>query len=250
MPSTKQMLNIDANAKTVKGQSQGYLTGVLYFAPGSLSGVNLCVHATDKCLELCLNTAGMGIFSNVQAARIAKTKQYLKDRKAFNAILEKNITSLVKKAAKNGFVPCVRLNGTSDIAWEHSGLMEKFPNIQFYDYTKNPHRMTTYLAGKMPKNYHLTFSLSENNMDSSMTILSQGGNVAMVFDTKKKESLPDTYLGYRVINGDESDLRFLDPKGVIVGLRAKGKARQDKSPNGFIQRVRNVTDKPKLKLAA
>jgi hypothetical protein len=57
--------------------------------------------------------------------------------------------------------------------------------------------------------------------------LSNGMNVAAVF-----HKVPETYLGRTVINGDETDLRFLDPKGVIVGLKAKGKAKKDTT--GFV----------------
>lgn len=229
----KQYLNIDANAKTVKGQKKGYMTGVLYLAPYNLSGKNVCPFASKDCSADCLNTAGRGAFSNVQQARLAKTKAFWADTQAFCNHIEKNIHSLITKAQKAGFKPCVRLNGTSDIAWEKYGIIQKFPKLQMYDYTKNPNRMMEYLEGKMPKNYHLTFSLSENNLHHAMNVLSMGGNVAMVFNTKKGKALPKTYYGYKVIDGDESDLRFLDKRGVIVGLRAKGKAR--KSVGGFVQ---------------
>lgn len=241
--ATKMYLNIDANAKTIKGQEFGYLTGLVYLAPSTLSGYNVCAFASRLCALECLNTAGMGVFSTVQKARIAKTKAYFADKKAFIATLAKNIVSLSKKAANKGLTPCVRLNGTSDLPWETSGLMQQFSGIQFYDYTKSPIRMRAFLAGKMPQNYHLTFSLSEDNMEIAKEILSKGGNVAMVFDTKKGKPLPTSYMGYRVIDGDKSDLRFLDDKNVIVGLRAKGKAKKD--TGGFVQKVNE-----NLKIAA
>jgi hypothetical protein len=154
-------------------------------------------------------------------------------------MLEKNIISLTKRASKNNLVPCVRLNGTSDISWENVGgefknLLNKFPYLQFYDYSKNNIRMERFLGGLMPKNYHLTFSLNESNMDTALKILKLGGNVAMVFDTKKGKALPKTHLGFKVVDGDLSDLRFLDKQGVVVGLRAKGKARKD-TTSGFVQ---------------
>jgi hypothetical protein len=105
--------------------------------------------------------------------------------------------------------------------------MQEFSDIQFYDYTPNLKRMTQFLNGELPANYHLTFSRKENNDTACFYVLANGGNVAMVFD-----EIPSTYNGFEVVNGDESDLRFLDKKGVIVGLKAKGKGRQDKS--GFV----------------
>jgi hypothetical protein len=139
------------------------------------------------------------------------------------------VKALVKKAEKQGLVPCVRLNGTSDIGWEGvaNDLMAEFSNVQWYDYTKIQARMMRYLEGKMPSNYHLTFSKSENNWDKCLEVLKHGGNVAAVFN-----KLPETFMGYAVIDGDKSDLRFLDPFNVIVGLKAKGMARKDKS--GFV----------------
>jgi len=230
----KYLLNVDQNAKTIKGQKKGYMTGVMYLAPYKLSGINVCAFASKGCAGACLNTAGRGIFSNVQKARVEKTKRYFADKPLFVADLEKDIQRLINKAKRNNLIPVVRLNGTSDLSWEATGIMAKFPKIKFYDYTKNPFRMRLFLQGKMPKNYHLTFSLSENNMVEAVEILTGGGNVAMVFDTPKSKAFPKTYKGFKVVDGDLSDLRFLDKKGVIVGLHAKGKARKD-TKSGFVQ---------------
>lgn len=214
------------------------MTGILYLAPSTLSGFNACLFATGECIKFCLNKAGLGIFSNVQKARIEKTKQFFENPAAFCAVLEKNIQALIRKAGREGFKPCVRLNGTSDIAWENTGLIQKFPAIPFYDYTKNPHRMREFLAGKMPANYHLTFSFSGHNEKDALEFLAAGGNVALVFAVKKGMPLPDSYMGYPVINGDETDVRFLDGKGVIVGLHAKGPARGVE--NAFIRAPKPV----------
>jgi len=231
MAKQQKLLNIDANAKTVKGQKKGYMTGILYLAPANLSGREVCAWRTPECSAFCLNTAGRGQFNTTQKSRIKKTKALFKDRAAFHAQLGKEIQALEKRAAKAGFKPCVRLNGTSDL--DFTPVINAFPHIQFYDYTKGSNRMLQYLEGKLPKNYHLTFSLSETNMTNALLALEAGGNVAVVFPTKKGKDLPKKYMGYKVVDGDESDLRFLDTKrrkgvkGVIVGLRAKGKARSE-----------------------
>ena len=247
---TNNLLNIDQNAKTIKGQKKGYMTGILYLAPANLSGYEVCPMRSAGCTAGCLNTAGRGVFSNVQKSRIEKTKQFFNNQTVFMDMLEKNIISLTKRASKNNLKPCVRLNGTSDISWENVGgefknLLNKFPHLQFYDYSKNNIRMERFLGGLMPKNYHLTFSLNENNMATALEILKLGGNVAMVFDTKTGKALPKTHLGFKVMDGDLSDLRFLDKQGIIVGLRAKGKARKD-TQSGFVQ----TTVKAPLKLVA
>lgn len=229
-----ELLNFDQNAKTVKGQKKGVLTGILYLAPASVSGINVCPNASEGCKSACLNTAGMGIFKPVQDARIRKTKALFADKAAFVAQLKKEIGFAMKRAAKKGMELAIRLNGTSDLPWENIFPMQEFPTLAFYDYTKSPLRMDKYLKGLMPKNYTLTFSLSETNMPIALTVLKQGGNVAMVFGTKDVKAFPKKHLGFRVINGDENDLRFKDPKNVIVALKMKGKAIYDES--GFVQK--------------
>jgi hypothetical protein len=261
------LLSISADAKTVKGEKQGYLTGILYLAPHTIAGIgNLCPDATKGCRAACLYTAGRGAFNSVQTARIAKTKRFKADRAGFMADLVKDIAALVRKAKRAGLIPVVRLNGTSDLPWENIGpvnydrdggrfqaanIMAAFPDVQFYDYTKSARRMASMLRGKVnmvesidwPSNYHLTFSRSECNDKDARIVLSQGGNVAVVFSTRKGEALPAMWHSYRVIDGDGSDARFaddggpqgqasLDHKGVVVGLRSKGRARKDTS--GFV----------------
>jgi hypothetical protein len=226
----KSLLSIDTNAKTVKGQRKGYLTGILYLAPDRLSGlINVCVHASDGCRQTCLYSAGRGAFNSVQKARIAKTAHYVKDRQAFLATLTENVASVIRKAKAKRMHPVIRLNGTSDIGWERYTVIQAFKTTRFYDYTKNYDRMLTFLDGKLPSNYSLTFSRSETNEAQCLEVLKRGGNVAVVFRSK---TLPTHWNGYPVINGDENDLRFLDPKGVVVGLTAKGKAKTDAT--GFV----------------
>ena len=170
----------------------------------------------------------MGVFSNVQTARISKSKFLIENRNEFLAQLEKELKNLHKRATKGAKI-AVRLNVLSDLPWHNLIDMESFPLINFYDYTPNPKRMIQFLRGGLPSNYHLTFSRKENNQQMVELIASMGGNIAAVFET-----LPDTYLGKRVIDGDETDLRFLDPRGIIVGLKAKGKGKKDAS--GFVIR--------------
>ena len=222
-----------ANAKIRKGEKIGFKTFGIHLAPASLSGFNVCKDASAGCAASCLNTAGMGAFSNVQLARIEKTRLFFKNKVAFLAQLIKEIAAAIKSAEKQGLTAVFRLNLTSDLPWEKIKLNDKtafqlFPQVTFYDYTKSPERMTAFLAGEMPKNYHLTFSKSETNGAIAESILKSGGNVAMVF----RKSLPSKWLGAEVINGDETDLRFLDGAGKIIGLVEKGKAKKDES--GFV----------------
>jgi hypothetical protein len=216
------------NTKTVKGEALGYMTFIMHLAPSTLSGYNTCPMASDGCAAACLNTAGRGRFTATQEARIRKTKWFFEDRESFMIQLVKDIRAAIRKANREGMIPVFRLNGTSDIRWEtvsftfegidFRNIMEFFGNVRFYDYTKLTNRRN------IPSNYHLTFSRSESNDAYVTTMLNRGYNVAVVFDV-----LPETYLGYKVIDGTETDLRFLDEKNVIVGLIAKGKAKKDNS---------------------
>lgn len=211
------------NYKTTKGEKLGVLTGILYLAPAKISGYEVCPRRSAGCTSACLFTAGMGAFSNVQQARINKTKWYFEDRPGFLTQLRKDIVALEKKAKKQNMKPAVRLNGTSDLDWTLSGIMNEFPHIQFYDYTKVLKR----LKKEVPANYHITFSRSESNETEAVEALGLGFNVAVVF----KEQ-PTKWKGYPVTSGDDTDVRFEDPKGYVIGLTAKGKAKKDLS--GFV----------------
>jgi hypothetical protein len=235
-------LSIDTNAKTVKGQSEGYLTGILYIAPANLSGYNTCALAEKAgCINACLNTAGLGgVYSSIQEARIKKARLFFEDRQLFMANIVKDIELLIKRAAAKGFTPLVRLNGTSDIKFENvtfehtfdNGktrivtIFEVFPEIQFYDYTKIPNR------DSLPANYDLTYSYSgvlsyQKYLDIA---IAKGMRIAAVFRTEKQ--IPKVYRGMVCIPGDNTDIRHIEPKGVIVALYAKGKAKKDTS--GFV----------------
>jgi hypothetical protein len=218
------------NTKTVKGEAMGYQTYIMHLAPSTLSGYNTCPMASTGCAAACLNTAWRGRFTTTQEARIRKTKWFFEDRETFMAQLVKDITTAIRKAGREGFVPVFRLNGTSDIRWEtvpvggFRNIMEMFPTVTFYDYTKLQNRRD------LPFNYHLTFSRSEENYAAVDMMMAAGYNVAIVFN-----ELPAVYNGYTVIDGTETDLRFLDEKGVVVGLLAKGKAKKDVS--GFTVQI-------------
>jgi hypothetical protein len=229
------------NPKTLKGQSVGYNTYILHLAPASLSGYNTCPKATEGCKDACLNTAGRGgMFKKgettnvIQQARIRKTKMFYENRAQFMSLLLKDIELAIKQSKKLGLTPVFRLNGTSDLSWEKyeildgRNIFQMFPDIQFYDYTKVLGRKVKHLS-----NYHLTFSAADGNDLDVVRALNEGLNVATVFGLKKSEPMIEQYNGLPVFNGDESDLRFLDPKGVIVGLYAKGKAKKDQT--GFVK---------------
>jgi hypothetical protein len=237
-----------SSAKIDKSKKQGYLSANLHLAPHKLSGYNVCASASPECIRLCLNISGHGGLckggmlthaelaagtrtNSVQVARVRRTKRYFEKRAEFMGEFLDDVARLQRKAKKLGAKPAMRPNGTSDIPWErvrvgnHANIMEAFPDVQFYDYTKRPNRKS------LPSNYHLTFSLAEDNEADAIKALENGMNVAVVF-----HKVPETFtLGgkvYPVIDGDAHDLRFLDPAGVIVGLKAKGNAKRDTS--GFV----------------
>lgn len=216
------------NTKIKKGEKLGWLTLGLSLSPFNLSGKNFCSHASIGCAAACLNTSGMGAFSNVQEARLKKSRFFIENRSDFLVQLNKEIAAGIRKAKKAGMKLAIRLNVLSDLPWENLIDMSAFPEVTFYDYTPNPQRMIAFINGKLPKNYHLTFSRKENNQAIVELIANMNGNIAAVF----AGALPSTYLGKPVINGDDTDLRFIDPRGVIVGLIAKGKGKKDKS--GFV----------------
>lgn len=226
------MLFTESNPKLEKGESLGYLSFGLHFAPHTISGYQVCASASAGCASACLYTSGHGKFTRTQNARIQKTKRFFEARSAFLQDMVKDMQACIRKAARQKLAPAFRLNLTSDIRWETvevqgtRNIMELFDGEVFYDYTKHPNRRD------IPKNYHLTFSRSENNHDKVTAAFESGMNVAIVFDVPKKKSLPETFWGRRVIDGRTHDLRFLDPQGVWVGLSALGDGKKDMS--GFV----------------
>lgn len=240
MTTTKRMpLLTTNNYKTQKGEGLGYMTYIMYMSPytANSKGINVCPFASRGCAAACLVGSGFGgMYSAVKQGRINRTEYYLSARQEFLLQLDKEIgKALVKNAGKA--IVTIRLNGTSDIAFEKmtvrdgKNLFELYPDTQFYDYTKNYKRFDNVL----PTNYHLTFSRSEINDKQAVGLLERGFNVAMVFENV----LPESYLGYKVINGDETDLRFKDGKNVIVGLKykkltGKGANNKEGAASGFV----------------
>ena len=224
------------NTKIVKGEKLGYLTKGIHFSPADKSGHEVCNWRSKGCTKACLDTAGRGQMQFTQDSRIAKTQRFFEDRIGFMAQLVTELGNAIKLATKKEMTAVFRPNLTSDLMFEEienadgQTLMQKFPDTQFYDYTKSFGRMAKFLNGHEPSNYHLTFSRSEHNDKLCEMVLEMGGNVAVVF----RDQLPVTWKGFEVINGDANDLRFLDKQGgYVVGLIEKGLAKQDET--GFVQ---------------
>lgn len=234
MKETKKPLLSTNNAKTIKGEKLGYLTYIMYMSPYKANSkrINVCAYASKGCAESCLVGSGHGSMSTVQKGRLRKTEYFLDNREGFLFQLKEEIEKAVKKHEGKEILT-IRLNGTSDISFENfrifegKNIFEVFPSVQFYDYTKN----WTRFDKELPSNYYLTFSRSETNHDKAMELLKRGINVAIVFD-----KLPETFEGFNVINADETDLRFLDERGVVCGLKYKkltGKGAGEKNKLAF-----------------
>jgi hypothetical protein len=231
----------ESNPKIKKGNKYPFLSAILHLSPADRSGFNTCPYASPGCKAACLNTSGHGQFDSTQRARIRKTHFLFNQTEEFMARLSKEIEAHIRKAGREGKGPALRLNGTSDISWsqyrverggeEFKNVFEAFPEVFFYDYTKVPSRLTS----NPYSNYHLTFSLSENNDRTAVKVIEQGFNVAAVLDVDLKEEFPATWGGFPLLDGTLHDLRFLDPKegGHIVGLKPKGKAKGEET--GFLR---------------
>jgi len=225
-----------ADAKTTKGNGDKYETAIMYMQPWKSAGINVCANAEIAgCIDGCLFTAGRGAFSNVQQSRAKKTAWFAADRDGFMAQLIVDVTKFIKYCGKQGVTPVIRLNGTSDIRWEripvgdYAHIFAAFPDVQWYDYTKIANRKCDNIS-----NYHLTFSYSAANPLYAKQVkiaMDKGMNMAVVW--RSVSVIPDNFMGRNVVSGDADDLRFLDPKGVMVSLYAKGRAKKDTS--GFVQ---------------
>lgn len=233
----KSLLGFNTNAKTVKGEKIGYYTGILYLAPSDISGYQICPMAKKAlCENPCLFTSGRGAFNNIRNARIEKTKYFFENRVNFMINLYKDIEKGIRKARKLNQELLIRLNGTSDIRWEnvsfiyngdhYNNIMECFPTVQFYDYTKIPNRIN------LPSNYDITFSFSNaiTFQKYNDIAIKNRNRIAVVF--RHEKNIPKLFKGLNVIGGDNSDVRHIEDKNVIVALYAKGKGKKDYS--GFI----------------
>jgi hypothetical protein len=227
------MLRLDGNAKTIKGNARGFKTAILYLTPANGSGSNMCaLAALALCIDPCLNTAGRGAMSNVQMARLRKTLFWLQFQAEAIAMIKREIAKFDAQCKREGFTLLVRLNGTSDIRWENYGIIQMFPTVQFYDYTKIPNRRN------VPANYDLTFSYSGvAGFQQYVEVAKKNGNrLAVVFRNRgivdRMLANGSTFHGLPVVDGDDTDIRHLDPQGAVVALYAKGKARHDNS--GFV----------------
>jgi hypothetical protein len=225
------------NPKAIKAQKLGWMNAINYMAPHRSAGVgDLCGNASPECIKLCLgeHSGNAALYPTVMQSRIRKAQWFMRDRKAFLAEMAQHIANAKRQAHKARLKLCVRLNGATDLAWEglSPSTFSDNPGIQFVDYTKSVKRALAHAAGRMPSNYHLTFSRSETNEADCRAVLAAGGTVAVVSSC----AMPTRYLGARVVDGDLSDLRHLDPRGVCVWLSPKG-AKAKASKGGFVVRA-------------
>ena len=229
-----KLLSVNSNPKIDKSNkvSNKYWSCIMHLRPIS---TKICPYQDiAKCKDACLNTAGLGgVYPSIQKARQKKTDLFLNDRDEFMRVLVKDINTFIRACKRKDKRPAIRLNGTSDIQWEYieideyENIFAMFPEVQFYDYTKIPTRKIDHIP-----NYHLTWSYSEANDKYAKMFDKVPNNKAVVF---KNKILPSMFKGLKVIDGDTHDMRFLDEPNSVVGLKAKGKARQDKS--GFVINV-------------
>jgi hypothetical protein len=238
-----QFFSLDS-PKAIKAREYGYMNAINYMAPASTAGVgDMCPWSSVACRALCLGEhsgqAAMHAEGDDNAclrSRKAKTVMFMRARAQFMRELAACIGRAARKAQRLGLQLCVRLNGATDINW--IATIKQYPTIQFVDYTKSEARAIAHAQGKLPKNYHVTFSFAGDNHAACERVLAAGCNVAVCFYTGTKKApiaFPQTYFGRRVINGDAHDLRHLDDHGVVVGLSPKGaKAKRDGVKLGFV----------------
>ena len=223
----------EASAKTIKGEKIGYLTGIVYLVPDA----KLCPFAIMAgCFDGCLKSAGRGAFDSVQKARAEKTAFFKENQRAFMLSLCADVWSLARKADRQALIPLVRPNGTSDIPFENilidgKTIFQIFANVRFYDYTKHPSRN---LTGKTAGNYDLTYSFSAiTPKPISIKGLTNPANKRTAVVFYKRAEIPVTFRGWQVVDGDNTDVRHIEPSRVVVALYAKGKAKREQ--NGFVQ---------------
>lgn len=226
---------VNNSSKHEKAYKFNEMVYTIYLAPAKSSGYEVCPGRTKNCTEACLSQSGRNIMDQgreiINGSRIKKTRLFFEEKEFFMRWIIKEINKSEQMAKDQEFRFSVRLNNTSDISpedfeLEGINILEIFPDIQFYDYTKVPERVQ--LLSKYD-NYDLTFSYNGQNMDTCKQMLSQGIRVAMVFD-----KVPDQYMGYKVVDGDKYDMRYLDPKDCIVGLKYKKVRNKLRDNNDFV----------------
>ena len=257
------ILSVSSDPKTIKSLIDGILTGIMYGAPATSSGIwNDCAFASHGCTMACLNTAGHGgiglnqeKLNPVQIARLKRSAFFHTRRSEFWIMLIRDIDRLIRKAHKLGLIPAVRLNGTTDVKWEsqpvvidgvkiadnimtlYSGLYD-YSQVMFYDYTKWPYAKRP--NESLPVNYHLTFSRSESNEDQIAENIAHGRNVTVVVDIPSRDHttpLPATWREIPTYDADNSDYRPNDPAGRVLILRyksAKASSLADAIASGFV----------------
>jgi hypothetical protein len=256
----RKVAQAESNAKLSKNRKAGFYTLGISMLPHDMGGFQVCPHASAACIANCLNLSGRTMADTIQTAvimryRLAVKLAYFRHRAEFLALLRNDIENARRYASKRGLKVVIRPNVISDIDWArvHPELISEFPDVTWYGYTKRIDAMRRFMDGQYPSNYHLVFSRSEvdENQTFARTVLARGYNVSVVFDTQYtstfKRPLPRRFWGARVIDGDITDLRFLDPRGVVVGLRGKGKLRQPEArDSGFVVRTDRAHHNPRV----
>lgn len=217
---------VNNSTKHEKAYKYDELVYTLYLAPAKISGYEVCPMRSEECTNLCVHESGrnrMDIHENtINKARIKKTKMFFEERDFFIDWMIEEIKIAKVKAEKMGYHFSVRLNNTSDLSPESFfttvdnkkvNVLQMFPDVQFYDYTKVPKRFE---LTKKYTNYDLTFSFSGNNLQDCITMLNNNIRVAVVFS-----KVPNKFWGRKVIDGDLYDMRYRDDKGIIIGLKYK-----------------------------
>lgn len=220
------------NAKTLKALALGYRVAVLHLLPAKRSGRNLCPFSSAGCRKVCLTDLGRLGLPAAKQAQAARSQLYNDHFAEFKAWLLGDLRRHIAYSIKRDLIPCIRFGGTHEPTARLWDILRDYPQLQGYDYAKSPHTAELFLQRRLPGNYYITFSRSEDNDSLCVPLIERGCNVAVVWRRSKSEDLPKTWRGFPVVDGDSSDLRFLDPRGVVIGLRAKGSARRDRS--GFV----------------
>lgn len=221
-------------------KAKGVLEYLLYLKPVEVDGICMCPKC-EHCKANCLVGAGRarifkgakGEESHILRAKRIRSELYLYNRKVFMQLLVSEMNSAMNRAKKLGLGFMARMNGTSDLSLkafrlEGKPIYEIFPDVQFCEYTK----VFKYIEQTLNVlNVDYTFSFDGYNWDDCKKALDLGRRVAVVF----KGKLPKMFNGYKVVNGDISDVRCDDGKNVIVGLKYKQTSNKDISTEFIVK---------------